>query len=191
MSICKITRLGMPLMAPGCTRHVPVVATVSGLPDVKAACSTAKMSAAALAISIAALALDAAAESNDAATTSQPFAQDQVIMNKGTQNLGAFGYFGEDPYLLNIWVNSDAIKSGFNWEHYDNPQVDAAIAKANATADTASRNAQYEAVCMTLMEAAVYLPLWEVNGQFTMSPKVSGIKTTLNGYILFTGAKVS
>jgi peptide/nickel transport system substrate-binding protein len=124
-------------------------------------------------------------------TTSQPFAQDQVIMNKGTQNLGAFGYFGEDPYLLNIWVNSDAIKSGFNWEHYDNPKVDAAIAKANATAATASRNAQYEAVCLTLMQDAVYLPLWEVNGQFTMSPKVSGIKTTLNGYILFTGAKVS
>ena len=44
-------------------------------------------------------------------------------------NLGAFGYYGTDPYLLNIWVNSNAIKSGFNWSHYDNPKVDSMIAQ--------------------------------------------------------------
>jgi peptide/nickel transport system substrate-binding protein len=124
-------------------------------------------------------------------TTVQPFADDEVTMNAGTANVGSFGYFGEDPYLLNIWVNSNQIKSGFNWEHYSNAAMNSAIATANATADAATRNADYEAICMTLMEAAVYLPLWETTGQFTLSSKVSGLKTTLNGYILFNGAKLS
>ena len=126
-----------------------------------------------------------------ATTTVEPFAAAQVICNAGTQNIASFGYYGADPYLLNIWVNSDAIKSGFNWEHYDNPKVDAMIAKANSTASTPARNVEYEAVCMILMQDAIYLPLWEVDGLFTMSPKVKGIKTTLNGYILFNGARLS
>ncbi|MET3805554.1 peptide/nickel transport system substrate-binding protein [Nakamurella sp. UYEF19] len=123
-------------------------------------------------------------------TTVQPFATAQGSFNAGTHNLGAFGYYGADPYLLNIWVNSDAIKSGFNWSHYANPAVDAMIAKANATAADTARNALYEQVGTTLMKDAMYLPLWDVNGAFTMAPTVKNVSTTLNGYILFHGAQV-
>jgi peptide/nickel transport system substrate-binding protein len=125
-----------------------------------------------------------------AKTAVQPFATAQASFNSGVHNLGAFGYFGTDPYLLNIWVNSDAIKSGFNWSHYDNPKVDAMIAKANATADDAQRNALYEQVSVTLMQDAMYLPMWDVNFPFTMAPTVKGLHTTLNGYITFHTATV-
>jgi peptide/nickel transport system substrate-binding protein len=123
-------------------------------------------------------------------TTVQPFTTAQGSFNAGLHNLGAFGYYGTDPYLLNIWVNSDAIKAGFNWSHYANPKVDAMIAQANATADTSARNALYEQVCVTLMKDAMYLPLWDVNEPFTMSPSVAGLHTTLNGYITFHSASV-
>jgi peptide/nickel transport system substrate-binding protein len=123
-------------------------------------------------------------------TTVQPFATAQGSFNAGTHNLGAFGYYGADPYLLNIWANSDAIKSGFNWSHYSNPLVDAKIAKANATAADATRNTLYEEVGTTLMQDAMYLPLWDVNGAFTMAPSVKNVSTTLNGYILFHGTQV-
>ena len=126
-----------------------------------------------------------------ATTTVQPFATAQGSFNAGVQNLGAFGYFGTDPYLLNIWVNSDAIKSGFNWSHYDNPKVDSMIARANATASASARDALYEQVSMTLMQDAMYLPLWNVNFPFTMLPAVKGLHTTLNGYITFHSATVS
>src|SRR6267154_2709997 len=98
-----------------------------------------------------------------ASTTVQPFATAQASYNSGVHNLGAFGYYGTDPYLLNIWANSDAIKSGFNWSHYDNPSLDALIAKANRTAGATARDGLYEQVCTTLMKDAVYLPLWNVN----------------------------
>jgi peptide/nickel transport system substrate-binding protein len=123
-----------------------------------------------------------------AQTSVQPFATAQGSFNAGLHNLGAFGYYGEDPYLLNIWVNSDAIKSGFNWSHYANPAVDSMIAKANATASAGARDALYEQVGMTLMKDAIYLPLWDVNGAFTMSPTVTGLHTTLNGYLTFHSA---
>ncbi len=124
-------------------------------------------------------------------TNSGPFTSVATSFNKGAQNLAAFGYFGTDPYLLNIWVNSDAIKSGFNWSHYANPKVDAAIAKANATAADASRNAQYEAVCLTLMQDAMYLPLWDVNFPFTAVKGLTGLKPTLNAYELFNAAQLT
>jgi peptide/nickel transport system substrate-binding protein len=123
-----------------------------------------------------------------ASTAVQPFATAQASYNSGVHNLGAFGYYGTDPYLLNIWANSDAIKSGFNWSHYDNPSLDAMIAKANSTADATARDSLYQQVCTTLMKDAVYLPLWNVNDPFTMTPGVSGLHTTLNGYITFHSA---
>jgi peptide/nickel transport system substrate-binding protein len=126
-----------------------------------------------------------------AATTVQPFATAQASYNSGVHNLGAFGYFGTDPYLLNIWVNSDAIKSGFNWSHYDSPKTDALIAQANKTASAAARDAIYEQVSVDLMRDAIYLPLWNVNDPFTMKPGVSGLHTTLNGYVTFHSAALS
>jgi peptide/nickel transport system substrate-binding protein len=126
-----------------------------------------------------------------ASTTVQPFATAQASFNAGLHNLGAFGYYGTDPYLLNIWVNSDAIKSGFNWSHYDNPKVDAMIAQANKTAGTAARDSLYEQVCVDLMEDAIYLPLWNVNDPFTMTSGLSGLHTTLNGYVTFHSAALA
>jgi peptide/nickel transport system substrate-binding protein len=120
-----------------------------------------------------------------ASTSVQPFATAQASFNSGVHNLGSFGYYGADPYLLNIWVNSDAIKSGFNWSHYNNPAVDKMIAKANATAADASRNSLYEQVGTKLMKDSMYLPLWDVAGAFTMSPRVKGLHQTLNGYLAF------
>lgn len=125
-----------------------------------------------------------------ATTTVQPFATAQGSFNSGAHNLGSFGYFGADPYLLNIWVNSDAINAGFNWSHYANPAIDALIAKANSTSDDAARAGLYEQVSTKLMEDAMYLPLWDVNGAFTTTKKVQGLKPTLNGYILFNSAKL-
>jgi peptide/nickel transport system substrate-binding protein len=124
-------------------------------------------------------------------TVEQPFATAEGSFNAGVHNLGSFGYYGTDPYLLNIWLNSDAIKTGFNWSHYDNPTVDAQIAQANKTANATARYNLYEQVCTTVMQDAAYLPLYNDDFPFTMSPGVSGLHTTLNGYITFHSATVS
>jgi peptide/nickel transport system substrate-binding protein len=123
-------------------------------------------------------------------TTVQPFATATASYNRGVQNLASFGYYGADPYLLNIWVNSNAIKSGFNSSHYSNHKVDTAIAKANATASDSARGALYEQIGETLMEDAMFLPLSDVNGSFSTTSQVKGLQPTLNGYILFHSARL-
>lgn len=124
-------------------------------------------------------------------TTVQPFTTSIGSYNAGLHNLGAFGYFGADPYLLNIWVNSNAIASGFNAAHYNNPDIDKLLAKANSTADDNARYALYEQVGTTLMKDAIFLPLYDVNEAFTMAPSVRGLHPTLNGYITFHSATVA
>ena len=126
----------------------------------------------------------------NATTSVQPFATAQASFNSGVHNLGSFGYYGADPYLLNIWVNSAAIESGFNWSHYNNPGVDKMIATANATAAEATRDRLYQQVGTKLMQDAMFLPLWDVAGAFTLSPKVKNLHQTLNGYLAFHSATV-
>ncbi|MFI5707565.1 ABC transporter substrate-binding protein [Kribbella sp. NPDC051620] len=126
----------------------------------------------------------------NATTSVQPFATAQASFNSGVHNLGSFGYYGADPYLLNIWVNSAAIESGFNWSHYNNPAVDKMIATANATAADATRDRLYQQVGTKLMQDAMFLPLWDVAGAFTLSPKVKNLHQTLNGYLAFHSATV-
>jgi peptide/nickel transport system substrate-binding protein len=64
------------------------------------------------------------------------------------------------------------------------------IAKANTTAADASRNSLYEQVGTKLMKDSMYLPLWDVAGAFTMSPRVKGLHQTLNGYLAFHSASL-
>jgi peptide/nickel transport system substrate-binding protein len=123
-------------------------------------------------------------------TTVKPFAAVAADANAGVHNLGSFGYYGADPYLLNIWANSNAIKSSYNYAHYSNPTVDTMIAKANATSGEATRNSMYETIGTTLMNDAIFLPMWDVTGSFTTAPNVEGLKSTLNGYIMFHKARL-
>ena len=48
-----------------------------------------------------------------------------------------------------------------------------------------------EQISTDLMKDAIYLPLWNVNDPFTMAPGVSGLHTTLNGYVTFHAAALA
>jgi peptide/nickel transport system substrate-binding protein len=126
-----------------------------------------------------------------AKTTSQPFLTAAASYNQGVQNLSAIFYYNNDPYLLKNLVGSDQIKSGFNWAHYNNPSVDAAIAKANTTVDDASRTTQYEQITNTLMQDAIFLPLWNVSGIFSAVSNLNGLHFGVLGYALFHTAALT
>jgi peptide/nickel transport system substrate-binding protein len=115
-------------------------------------------------------------------TTSQPFTTAAASYNQGVQNLSAIFYYDVDPYLMNGLVNSKQIASGFNWAHYNNPQVDAAIQQANATVDDSKRAAAYEAITTTLMQDAIFLPLWNVSGIYSGVKNLKDVKFGATGY---------
>jgi peptide/nickel transport system substrate-binding protein len=120
-----------------------------------------------------------------AKTTSEPFLTAAASYNKGVQNLSAIFYYDIDPYLLNTLVTTNQIKTGFNWAHYSNPAVDAAIAKANTVANDATRTADYQKITHILMQDAIFLPLWNVSGIYSAVSNLKGLHFGVTGYSLF------
>jgi peptide/nickel transport system substrate-binding protein len=126
-----------------------------------------------------------------AKTTSQPFVTAAASYNQGVQNLSAIFYYDVDPYLLNNLVNSANIKAGFNWAHYTDPTVDSGIIKANGTVDEAARTALWQGITHTLMEAAIFLPLWNVSGVFSATSNLKGMHFGVTGYPFFHSAALT
>jgi peptide/nickel transport system substrate-binding protein len=126
-----------------------------------------------------------------AKTTSQPFVTAAASYNQGVQNLSAIFYYDVDPYLLNNLVNSQNIKAGFNWAHYTDPTVDTGIVKANGTVDEAARTALWQQITHTLMEAAIFLPLWNVSGVFSAASNLKGMHFGVTGYPFFHTASLT
>lgn len=117
--------------------------------------------------------------------TDQAFPSVGTTYNQGQQNLADWFYYDVDPYLFNTVFNSTQIKSGFNWEHYDNPAIDAAIAAANADTNNGSREAKYQAIALTLAQSATIIPIYNLESIVVTQPNVSGIKFTLTAQPLY------
>jgi peptide/nickel transport system substrate-binding protein len=111
--------------------------------------------------------------------TDQAFPAVGTTYNQGSQNLADWFYYDVDPYLFATVFNSKQIKSGFNWEHYDNPTVDGEIAAANATTSNAARVAKYKAIAQTLAESATIIPIYNLESILVTQPNVKGIKFDL------------
>ncbi len=115
-------------------------------------------------------------------TTSQPFTTAAASYNQGVQNLSAIFYYDVDPYLMNNLVYSNQIATGFNWAHYKNPAIDTAISQANTITDPAKRTALFEKVTTTLMQDAIFLPLWNVSGTYSGSKSLHNVHFGATGY---------
>jgi peptide/nickel transport system substrate-binding protein len=117
--------------------------------------------------------------------TDQAFPSVSTTYDQGKQNLADWFYYDVDPYLFNTVFNSTQIKAGFNWEHYDNPAINTAIAAANADTNDASRVAKYQAIALTLAQSATIIPIYNLESILVTQPDVSGIKFDLTAQPLY------
>lgn len=116
------------------------------------------------------------------ATSAQPFTTAAASYNKGVQNLSAIFYYDVDPYLLHTLYESSQISSGFNWSHYASKTLDSAINKANTITSTAGRTAAYDKITTAIMEAAIFLPLWNVSGVYSGTASLKNVHFGPTGY---------
>lgn len=124
-------------------------------------------------------------------TSSQPFTTAAASYNQGVQNLAAIFYYDVDPYLMKNLVKSDQIQTGFNWAHYTNPTIDEGIEAANQMVDTGQRTAAFEAITTTLMDDAIFLPLWNVSGIYSGVKNLKDVKFGATGYSYYHAASFS
>jgi peptide/nickel transport system substrate-binding protein len=120
--------------------------------------------------------------------TDQAFPAVGTTYNQGKHNLADWFYYDVDPYLFSSVYNSGQIKAGFNWEHYDNPAIDKAIAAANEDVSLASRTSKYEAIALTLAQSATIVPIYNLESIVVTQPTVRGIKFSTTGQPMFHAA---
>lgn len=125
----------------------------------------------------------------DTRITDQAFPSVATTYNQGKHNLANWFYYDVDPYLLNTVFTCAQIQSGFNWEHYCNPTIDAQITAANGEANTAAREAKYQQLVQTLVESATIIPIYNLQTTAVTGPRVSGIKFSTTAQPLFHSAR--
>jgi peptide/nickel transport system substrate-binding protein len=124
------------------------------------------------------------------AISSQPFLTAAASYNKGAQNLAAIFYYDVDPYFLLSLTGCNAIQSGFNWAHYCQPASDTALQQGNTVVDQAKRNQQLQSITTNLMEQAIFLPLYNVSGVYSVAKNLTGLHFGPTGYALFHTARL-
>jgi peptide/nickel transport system substrate-binding protein len=120
---------------------------------------------------------------------SRPFTTAMAEYNEGTYNMSAFFFYSPDPDMLRSTLTTAQIPAGFNWSHYSTPEMDAAVAAANTFADEEERAAAYQGITTTVMEEALYLPLWNVSGIYSARTDLTAISFNATGYALFHAAR--
>ena len=119
--------------------------------------------------------------------TGQGFPAVATTYNKGDQNLANWFYYDADPFTLNTVFACNQVASGFNWGHFCDSSVDAAIVAANATVDAGQRQKAYEAIVNKLNDSASFLPIYDTK-TILVTKGVSGIEFGQTGQPYFTSA---
>ncbi len=120
--------------------------------------------------------------------SAQSFPTVAETYNRGDHNLADFFYYSVDPFLMRALYACDQITHGFNWMHYCDPQVDALVAKGNATADPSKRIAPFREAARRVMEAAVVIPIYQQRAVFDASDRVQALRFTVNGFPIYYDA---
>jgi peptide/nickel transport system substrate-binding protein len=120
--------------------------------------------------------------------SNQAFPAVGTTYNQGQHNLADWFYYDVDPYQLDAIFSCAQVKAGFNWAHYCDPGVDAKITQANGTVDENQRSGLYHDVIKTLVEQAVFVPLYNLQSIMVTAPSVKNVKFTINGQPLFHAA---
>jgi peptide/nickel transport system substrate-binding protein len=98
----------------------------------------------------------------------------QNSAQSGDHHLVWTQWSGVDPADLRKIFHSDDIGSGWNFSHYDNPDVDELFEQGEQEPDLDARTEIYHELQMTLMEDAVYIPLNNATTFYGVSDRVQG-----------------
>jgi ABC-type transport system substrate-binding protein len=117
----------------------------------------------------------------------QGFPAVATTYNQSKSNFANWFYYDVDPFTLSTVFKCNQVKSGFNWAHYCDKSVDAAIDAANATVDNDARVAAYEQIVTKLNDSASFLPIYNTK-TILVTAKVKGIVFGPTGQPYFTAA---
>lgn len=100
------------------------------------------------------------------------------------------GYTYTSADILNSYLNSANIGTGYNWAHYSDPQIDEWLALSRATSDDEIRAETYAQLQRYVLDLGLWLPLWINDNYFAVQPRVQGAQLSNEGFISLLDAWV-
>jgi peptide/nickel transport system substrate-binding protein len=120
-----------------------------------------------------------------ATITDQAFPAVNTTYANGVMNLSNWFWFDVDPSFLRVLFSCSQIGVGFNNARYCNPKIDAALTAADSIGSAPKRAAAYSKIILTLMQAAVAIPIHDLQTIFVGPSQMKGIVFKLDATPLF------
>lgn len=126
-------------------------------------------------------------------TTTIDVVEHTTLLSNGREGLHQaifLGYTYTSADILNSYLNSANIRTGYNWSHHDSEQVDAWLAFSRSTSDDAARAETYEQLQRYVIDQALWLPLWVNDNYIAIQPRIQGARLSSEGFLFLNDAYV-
>jgi peptide/nickel transport system substrate-binding protein len=100
------------------------------------------------------------------------------------------GYTYTSADILNSYLNSRNIRTGYNWSHHADAQVDTWLAQSRSTSDDRLRQETYEQLQRYVLDQALWLPLWINDNYVALQPRLRGAELSKEGFVALLDAHV-
>lgn len=109
---------------------------------------------------------------------------------EGSHQAIFLGYTYTSADILNSYLNSANIGTGYNWAHYADPEIDSRLALSRSTSDDALRQETYAELQRMVLDLGLWLPLWINDNYVALQPRVQGAQLSKEGFIALLDAYV-
>jgi peptide/nickel transport system substrate-binding protein len=110
---------------------------------------------------------------------------------EGTLQALTMAYTYTSADILNSYLNSGNIGTGYNWSHHASPQVDEWLALSRATSDDVLRAETYASLQRYVVDEALWLPLWINDNYFAIQPRLQDARLSTEGFLFLNDARVA
>jgi len=100
------------------------------------------------------------------------------------------GYTYTSADILNSYLNSANIGTGYNWAHYADPEIDERLALSRSTSDDALRQETYAELQRMVLDLGLWLPLWINDNYIALQPRIQGAQLSNEGFVALLDAYV-
>jgi peptide/nickel transport system substrate-binding protein len=100
------------------------------------------------------------------------------------------GYTYTSADILNSYLNSANIGTGYNWAHYADPEIDSRLALTRSTSDDAVRQETYAELQRMVLDLGLWLPLWINDNYIALQPHIQGAQLSKEGFVALLDAYV-
>lgn len=106
--------------------------------------------------------------------------------NNGGSNTASWFFWSLDPNMIKSVFSCAQVKSGFNWAHYCDADLDKQIDAADATANTKARDAAFADVFTKINKQAAFIPIYDLKAIYVTNG-ITGLASTPDGDAYYAG----